>query len=200
MTAAKALAKPEPMTMLAQLAAGATSAIVKAKAVKVTSLEVRAKVIDACKALRERCNQVEALKDEIIKPQKKLLEEQTRKFTGPMKDYETAIAALKGAVLAFDRELEVAKAAAALEAAKEAKAGNAEAAHAALMIAAAPPERVAGTYEIKRWTAKVVDPAAVPRAFLVVDESLLVAHAKATNGAAVPGVVFEQVSSLTVRS
>lgn len=192
-----ALAKKEPMDMLAELAEGATKFLSAAKVHKCTDPE---KTLTMVKALRERAAQVENLKNLVVRPQKKVLDELTKKFTGPIKDYEAAIGHLKNAVMAFNREVEAHKAAAALEAAKAAKAGDADAAHTALMIAAAPPERVSGTYETKRWTARVLDPAQVPRQFLVVDESLLLAHAKATNGAAVPGVEFEQVSTLTVRS
>ena len=201
MTTTKAIAvKPESMTQLAALADTAKKAITGARSFKVADLAGREKALAMIRALKDRAALVEALKNELVKPQKKLLDGLTKKFTGPIKDYQIAEDALKGAILAFDRAEEARKAAAALEAANAAKAGDAEAAHEALMIAAAPPERAEGAYETKRWAAKVIDPAAVPRQFLVVDERALVAHAKATNGAAVPGVVFEQVSSLTVRS
>lgn len=195
-----ALTKKEPMDMLADLARDADTFLAAAKVRKVTSAEEREKVIGMCKALRGRADQVEALKELVVKPQRDVVTALTKKFTGPLKAYEATIAALKAAIVAFDRDEEARKAAAAIEAAKEAKAGNADAAHAALMLAVAPQEKgTSGSFGTKRWTVKVTDPTKVPRQFLVVNESLLLAHAKANNGAEVPGVVFEQVSSITIR-
>jgi hypothetical protein len=59
--------------------------------------------------------------------------------------------------------------------------------------------KLAGTSGTKRWKATVVDPALVPRKYLIVDERLINADMKA-GVREIPGVRIEQIDGLAVRA
>lgn len=207
MTSAVVVAKPaaleklEPQGRLVELGLQAQSLIPKAKAFKVVDDTTKAKALAIIKQIKERSKTVSDLKDELIKPQKKALDEATKKFTGPIKDFKAAEDALKAAIIAYDQEQWRLKQQKALEVAKAVERGDSEAAHAALVLASDVPEKIEGVSNTKRWTVEIVDKAAVPDQYKVVDEKALLEVARATNGnAAVPGVRFVQVAGLSVRA
>ena len=71
-----------------------------------------------------------------------------------------------------------------------------EDARATMMELASRSGEVAGVQARKIWSVEVVDAALVPREFMKVDESALLAHARETGGEEVPGVRFFQKTSI----
>lgn len=200
MTTTKAIAIAAPKeTQLQKLTATAAGLVPKAKAFKVTDDATKAKAIEIIKTIKERAKVVTDLKDEIVKPQKAVLDALTKKFTGPIAQFKEAEDALKRAIVAFDSVQAMEKAKAAAEAAKLAKKGDADAAHEALMLATSVPEKTQGVSEIKRWRVEVVDKAAIPYQYMTVNEAALLAIVRADSTAQVPGVRFIQETSLSVR-
>jgi hypothetical protein len=197
-----ALAKvaTEKETQLQSLTSAATALLPKAQAFAITDDVTKAKAIEIVKVIKGRVKLINALKTEVVTEQKAALDLLTKKFTSPVKLYGSAESALKDKIIAYDQEVERGRARAALAAASEAKAGNAEAAHAALVHAASSPERTQGVSEVKRWTVKIVDASKIPYQYMTPNESALLEVARAHNGnMAVPGVVFEQITSLSIR-
>ena len=70
-----------------------------------------------------------------------------------------------------------------------------------VVIDVAKEKRPSGIAMVTRWTFEVVDPAAVPREFLIVDEQRLQRYVNAMKeSATVPGVKFTAVQSLSAKS
>lgn len=200
MTTTKAIAvKAEAETQLQKLTATAQGLVPKAKSFVVDNDAAKAKAIDLIKAIKERSKVVADLKDEIVKPQKAVLDALTKKFTGPIAQFKEAEDALKRAVVAYDSAQAQAKAKAAAEAAKLSKKGDADAAHAALMLATSVPDKTEGVSEVKYWEVEVVDKAAVPEQYKIVDEKALLDIIRMDSTASVPGVRFVQKTRLQVK-
>lgn len=200
MTTTKAIAIAAPKeTQLQKLTDTAAGLVPKAKAFRVTDDASKAKAIEIIKNIKERAKVVTDLKDEIVKPQKAVLDALTKKFTGPIAQFKEAEDALKRAIVAFDSAQALEKAKAAAEATKLAKKGDADAAHEALMLATSVPEKTEGVSEVKFWEVEIVDKAAIPYQYMTVNEQALLAIIRADSTAQVPGVRFVQKTRLQVR-
>jgi hypothetical protein len=198
-TKAVAIAAPKE-TELAKLAKTAAALVPKAQAFKVTDAASKAKAIEIIKEIKTRAKLVEDLKAELIAPAKKALDEATKKFTGPAKLYKQAEDVLKRAIIAFDSEEARAKALAASAASSAAKKGDADQAHALLMLATSVPEKTEGVSEVKYWEVEIVDKAKIPYQYMEVNEQALLAVVRADSTASVPGVRFVQKTRLQVRT
>lgn len=193
-----ALAAPKE-TQLQKLTATAVAIVPHAQKFQVTDDASKARAIEIIRSIKERAKVVSDLKDEIVKPQKAVLDALTKKFTAPIASFKAAEDILKSSIVAYDRAQGEIKALAAARAQTLTKKGDADAAHEALMIATSLPDKAEGVSEVKYWVVEIVDKTAIPGQYLDVNEAALLAVVRADSTAQVPGVRFVQETRLQVR-
>lgn len=153
-------------------------------------------IAQGARQVRARISEIEAQRDAIVKPINAGLKNLRDFFRPALDGYTSLRSVLDGKLLEHQRALLARRA----EAVAAAPAAPVAALQTLAALAAVPPP--AGVSVRETWACEVVNPLAVPREFLVVDEKALLDYARRTDPSLspqVPGVRFFKVQGIAVR-
>jgi hypothetical protein len=152
-------------------------------------------IVTVAQGAKARIKHLTDEKEKITKPLNEALKAARAWFAEPIKAYEQVEQICKGKIAEHQRAQLQLKQALIVQFAASPQ--DVSAPQTLAVLAAAPAPQGVSVREL--WCVEVTDPTQVPRHFLDVSEQRLLAHARAYDGAAVPGVRFFKRSSVAVR-